>query len=104
MALFAPMARPSVRIAMRLNAGDFTSILSAYHRSVSILYSVYQRDQWVCPRGANGVDVTRQQRDDDERDRDAEEGHQVKRADVEEQGAKRATAPDTKDKTDGGTD
>src|SRR5688572_23722217 len=92
MALFAPMARPSVRIAMRLNAGDFTSILSAYLRSVSILCSVPQGNHWVCPRRANGGNVTGQQRNDDQRERPADEGHQVKGADVKQKGAKSATA------------
>src|SRR5687768_1229353 len=86
------MARPSVRTAIRLNAGDFTSIRSAYLRSVSISSSVSEGDHGVGARGANGGDVTGQQRNDDQRERHADEGHQVKGADVKQKGAKSAAA------------
>src|SRR2546423_14904222 len=73
-------------------------------RARSSLCAVAERDHRVGPGGAQGGNVTGQERDRAKRESDDEERRRIKRADVVKQAAQRATAQNTKKKTDAGTE
>src|SRR3954449_6056526 len=105
MAVFAPIARPMVRTAMKVKAGDFASIRIAYRKSAIIfLSSVAERDHRVGFSCAQRGDVACEERDRDEGEGYSGESHRIEGADVKKHRAQSAAAHDSQDQAGRGAD